>query len=35
MARLPDLIPMAEDFSLNILSIEDLIAYRRQHDPEE
>ena len=35
MARLSDLIPMAEDFDLNILSIEDLIAYRRQHDPEE
>lgn len=33
MARLPDLIPMADGFSLNILSIEDLIAYRRQHDP--
>jgi 3,4-dihydroxy-2-butanone 4-phosphate synthase len=35
MARLPDLIPMAERFSLNILTIEDLIAYRRLHDPEE
>ena len=33
MARLPDLMPMARRFSLNILSIEDLIAYRRQHDP--
>ena len=33
MARLPDLVPMAEDFSLNILSIADLIAYRRKHDP--
>ncbi len=33
MARLPDLIPMARDFSLNILSIADLIAYRRIHDP--
>ena len=35
MARLPDLAPMAKRFSLNILSIADLIAYRRQHDPEE
>ena len=35
MARLTDLIPMAEHFSLNILSIADLIAYRRQHDAEE
>ena len=34
MARLPDLIPLAHDFSLNILSIADLIAYRRKHDPE-
>jgi 3,4-dihydroxy 2-butanone 4-phosphate synthase/GTP cyclohydrolase II len=33
MARLPDLVPMAEDFSLNILSIADLIAYRRKHEP--
>ncbi len=33
MARLPDLVPMAEDFSLNILSIADLVAYRREHDP--
>lgn len=33
MARLPDLVPMARDFSLNILSIADLIEYRRKHDP--
>lgn len=33
MARLPDLIPMAERHALNILSIADLIEYRRQHDP--
>ena len=33
MARLPDLVPMARDFSLNILSIADLIAHRREHDP--
>ena len=32
MARLPDLIPMAERHGLNILSIADLVAYRRQHD---
>lgn len=33
MARMPDLIPLAHKFSLNILSIADLIAYRREHDP--
>lgn len=33
MARMPDLIPMARKHALNILSIADLIAYRRQHDP--
>ena len=33
MARLPDLIPMARQHALNILSIADLIEYRRQHDP--
>jgi 3,4-dihydroxy 2-butanone 4-phosphate synthase/GTP cyclohydrolase II len=33
MARFPDLVPMARDFSLNILSIADLITYRRKHDP--
>ncbi len=34
MARMPDLEPMAREFSLNILSIADLIAYRGKHDPE-
>lgn len=33
MARMPDLIPMAKRHALNILSIADLIEYRRQHDP--
>ena len=33
MARLPDLIKMAARHELNILSIEDLIEYRREHDP--
>ena len=33
MARMPDLIPMARQHALNILSIADLIEYRRQHDP--
>ena len=33
MARLPDLIKMAAKHELNILSIEDLIAYRLEHDP--
>ena len=33
MARLTDLVPMAEHFSLNILTIADLIDYRREHDP--
>ena len=33
MARMPDLIPMAKQHALNILSIADLIEYRRQHDP--
>ena len=32
MARLPDLIPMAQKHALNILSIADLIDYRRQHE---
>ncbi len=32
MARLPDLIKMAARHELNILSIEDLIEYRREHD---
>lgn len=33
MARLPDLIHMAAKHGLNILSIADLIDYRREHDP--
>ena len=33
MARMPDLIPMAKQHALNILSIASLIEYRRQHDP--
>ena len=32
MARLPQLIKVAEKFDLKIVSIEDLIAYRMQHD---
>ena len=32
MARLPDLIPMAQRHGLNILSIADLISYRKQSD---
>lgn len=32
MARMPDLEPMAVKHGLNILSIADLIDYRRQHD---
>ena len=33
MARMPDLIPLAREHSLNILSIADLIEHRREHDP--
>lgn len=33
MARLPDLMHMAAKHELNILSIADLINYRREHDP--
>ena len=33
MARLPDLIKMAEKHELNILSIADLVDHRRKHDP--
>jgi 3,4-dihydroxy 2-butanone 4-phosphate synthase/GTP cyclohydrolase II len=33
MARLPDLVLMAKHHSLNVLSIADLIDYRRAHDP--
>lgn len=32
MARLPDLIEIAEKFNLKIISIEDLIAYRLEHE---
>tara|TARA_B100001248_G_scaffold261464_1_gene252751 strand:+ start:906 stop:2042 length:1137 start_codon:yes stop_codon:yes gene_type:complete len=32
MARVPDLIKVARKFSLKIISIEDLVAYRMEHD---
>ncbi|MEM7485975.1 MAG: 3,4-dihydroxy-2-butanone-4-phosphate synthase [Bacteroidota bacterium] len=32
MARLPELLKVAEKFDLKIVSIEDLIAYRMEHD---
>ena len=32
MARVPDLIKVASRFSLKIISIEDLVAYRMEHD---
>lgn len=32
MARLPELVKVAEKFDLKIISIEDLVAYRMQHD---
>ncbi len=32
MARLPELIKVAEKFDLKIVSIEDLVAFRMQHD---
>ncbi|MFP2994625.1 3,4-dihydroxy-2-butanone-4-phosphate synthase [Spongiivirga sp. MCCC 1A20706] len=32
MARLPQLIDVAQKFNLKIVSIEDLVAYRMQHD---
>ena len=32
MARVPDLITVAQKFSLTIISIEDLVAYRMKHD---
>ena len=32
MARLPQLMEVAEKFNLKIVSIEDLVAYRMQHD---
>src|SRR5690625_3173350 len=31
MARVPDLIKMAEKFDLKMISIEDIIAYRKEH----
>ena len=32
MARVPDLIKVAKKFNLKIISIEDLVAYRMEHD---
>ena len=32
MARLPELMKVAEKFDLKLISIEDLVAYRREHD---
>jgi 3,4-dihydroxy 2-butanone 4-phosphate synthase/GTP cyclohydrolase II len=32
MARLPELIKIAKEFNLKIISIEDLVEYRMQHD---
>ena len=32
MARVPDLIKVADKFGLKIISIEDLVAYRMEHD---
>jgi len=32
MARLPELLEVAKKFNLKIISIEDLVAYRMQHD---
>lgn len=32
MARVPDLIPVAERFGMKIITIQDLIAYRMQHE---
>ena len=32
MARLPELFKVAQKFDLKIVSIEDLVAYRMQHD---
>ena len=32
MARLPQLLEVAKKFDLKIISIEDLVAYRMQHD---
>ena len=32
MARVPDLVKVSEKFNLKIISIEDLVAYRMEHD---
>lgn len=32
MARLPQLVKIAEEFDLKVISIEDLVSYRMQHD---
>ena len=32
MARLPELVEVAKKFDLKLVSIEDLVAYRMQHD---
>ena len=32
MARVPELIEVAKKFNLKIVSIEDLVSYRMQHD---
>ena len=32
MARLPQLVEVAKKFNLKLVSIEDLVAYRMQHD---
>lgn len=32
MARLPQLVKIAEEFDLKVVSIEDLVSYRMQHD---
>ena len=32
MARLPQLVEVAKKFDLKLVSIEDLVAYRMQHD---
>ena len=32
IARLPELVKIAEEFDLKIISIEDLVSYRMQHD---
>ncbi len=32
MARLPELMKVADKFDLKLISIEDLVAYRMEHD---